>query len=44
MVDPVTEHVTFLDESSYIKNLIEAEDLVREYRRMSGDYDYDHDE
>jgi len=35
---------TVLDENSYIKNLLEAEDMVRRHRSMSGDYDIDDDE
>jgi hypothetical protein len=41
MVDPETEYATVLDENSYIKNLLEAQDLATSYRRMSGDYDTD---
>ena len=39
MANPEPDYATVLDENSYIKNLFEAEDLVRNHRQMSGDYD-----
>jgi hypothetical protein len=39
MASPELDYATVLDENSYIKSLFEAEDLVRNHRQMSGDYD-----
>lgn len=39
MASPEPEYPSLLDEDSWTKNLLEAGDLVREYRMMSGDYE-----